>query len=270
MSNKEIKMQLLKEFGISDDKKTVDFCREAYKFLIEDDPVASVQAPVISSPAEVIAVDLGLPSGKLWADRNVGAKSPEDYGAFFSWGNVEPHFPNKDNMDWGDDDEAFDYKFSSEEYKKTPGYKLEGNIDAEHDAATVNLGEPWCMPTEDDFQELYDNCDWTRKTVNGVNGYLVTSKINGNSIFFPCSWARLWRVVEQPWRQWLLLVCIVLLGSLRSVLELRQWRCQPAEQQRPVRRLRGASGSDFFQPNQITSPQTLPQAAPPERHKAES
>lgn len=187
MSNKEIKMQLLKEFGISDDKKTVDFCREAYKFLIEDDPVASVQAPVISSPAEVIAVDLGLPSGKLWADRNVGAKSPEDYGAFFSWGNVEPHFPNKDNMDWGDDDEAFDYKFSSEEYKKTPGYKLEGNIDAEHDAATVNLGEPWCMPTEDDFQELYDNCDWTRKTVNGVNGYLVTSKINGNSIFFPCS-----------------------------------------------------------------------------------
>ena len=187
MSNKEIKMQLLKEFGISDDKKTVDFCREAYKFLIEDDPVASVQAPVISSPAEVIAVDLGLPSGKLWADRNVGAKSPEDYGAFFSWGNVEPHFPNKENMDWGDDDEAFDYKFSSEEYKKTPGYKLEGNIDAEHDAATVNLGEPWCMPTEDDFQELYDNCDWTRKTVNGVNGYLVTSKINGNSIFFPCS-----------------------------------------------------------------------------------
>lgn len=187
MSNKEIKMQLLKEFGISDDKKTVDFCREAYKFLIEDDPVASVQAPVISSPAEVTAVDLGLPSGKLWADRNVGAKSPEDYGAFFSWGNVEPHFPNKENMDWGDDDEAFDYKFSSEEYKKTPGYKLEGNIDAEHDAATVNLGEPWCMPTEDDFQELYDNCDWTRKTVNGVNGYLVTSKINGNSIFFPCS-----------------------------------------------------------------------------------
>jgi len=187
MSNKEFKMQLLKEFGISDDKKTVDFCREAYKFLIEDDPVASVQTPVISSPAEVIAVDLGLPSGKLWADRNIGAKSPEDYGAFFSWGNVEPHFPNKENMDWGDDDKAFDYKFSSEEYKKTPGYKLEGNIDAEHDAATVNLGEPWCMPTEDDFQELYDNCDWTRKTFNGVNGYLVTSKINGNSIFFPCS-----------------------------------------------------------------------------------
>ena len=183
MNNKEFKMQLLKEFGVNNNPKSIDFCREAYKFLTEDE----AEAQVSCCPSEVTAVDLGLPSGKLWADRNVGAKSPEDYGAFFSWGNVEPHFPNKENMDWGDDDEAFDYKFNSEIYKKTPGYKLEGDIDAEHDAATVNLGAPWCMPTEDDFQELYDNCDWVRKTVNGVNGYLVTSKINGNSIFFPCS-----------------------------------------------------------------------------------
>ena len=185
--NQEMKMQLLKEFGISDDKKSVDFCREAYKFLTENENPTPSLSPQCQVSTEPVAVDLGLPSGKLWADRNVCAKSPEDYGAFFSWGNVEPHFPNKDNMDWGDDDEAFDYKFNSENYKKTPGYKLEGDIDAEHDAATVNLGAPWCMPTEDDFQELYDNCDWVRKTVNGVNGYLVTSKKNGNSTFFPCS-----------------------------------------------------------------------------------
>ena len=198
--NQELKMRLLKEFGVSDEPKTIDFCREAYKFLVEGDlmRVVGVDAktgePIIERTAvgaqastDITAVDLGLPSGKLWADRNLGAKSPEDYGAFVSWGNTDLHFPNKDNMDWGDDDEAFDYKFSSEEYKKTPGYKLEGNIDAEHDAATVNLGEPWCMPTEDDIQELYDNCIWTRKTLNGVNGYEVKSKINGNSIFLPCS-----------------------------------------------------------------------------------
>lgn len=185
--NQEMKMQLLKEFGISDDKKSVDFCREAYKFLTENENPTPSLSPQCQVGTEPVAVDLGLPSGTLWCDRNVGAKSPEDYGAFFSWGNVDPHFPNKENMDWGDDDEAFDYKFNSENYKKTPGYKLEGDIDAEHDAATVNLGAPWCMPTEDDFQELYDNCDWVRKTVNGVNGYLVTSKINGNSTFFPCS-----------------------------------------------------------------------------------
>ena len=90
-------------------------------------------------------------------------------------------------MDWGDFDNAFDYKFTSDEYAKTPGAKLEGDIDLEHDAARVNMGEPWKMPTAEQFQELYDNCDWIRKNVHGVNGYLVVSKINGNSLFFACS-----------------------------------------------------------------------------------
>ena len=180
-------MQLLKEFGIIDEKKSVDFCREAYKFLTEgeqnDTPSA---APAVSSE-EAIAVDMGLPSGTLWCDRNVGAKSPEDYGAFFSWGNTDPHYPNRDNMDWGDDDNGFDYSFDSDTYEKTAGYKLEGNIDVAHDAARVNMGEPWQMPTEEQIKELFDNCDWVRKTINGINGYLVTSKINGNVIFFPAS-----------------------------------------------------------------------------------
>ena len=183
----ELKMQLLKEFGIIDEKKSVDFCREAYKFLTEgeqnDTPSA---APAVSSE-EAIAVDMGLPSGTLWCDRNVGAKSPEDYGAFFSWGNTDPHYPNRDNMDWGDDDDGFDYSFDSDTYEKTAGYKLEGNIDMAHDAARVNMGEPWQMPTEEQIKELFDNCDWVRKTINGVNGYLVTSKINGNVLFFACS-----------------------------------------------------------------------------------
>lgn len=185
--SQELKMQLLKEFGIIDEKKSVDFCREAYKFLTEgeqnDKPSV---APAVSSE-EAIAVDMGLPSGTLWCDRNVGAKSPEDYGAFFSWGNTDPHYPNRDNMDWGDDDDGFDYSFDSDTYEKTAGYKLEGNIDMAHDAARVNMGEPWQMPTEEQIKELFDNCDWVRKTINGINGYLVTSKINGNVIFFPAS-----------------------------------------------------------------------------------
>ena len=185
--NQEIKMQLLKSFAICDNKKTVDFCREAYKFIMENETPTPTPSPIYSLSVDPVAVDLGLPSGTLWCDRNVGAKSPEDYGAFFSWGNVDPHFPNKENMDWGDDDYAFDYKFNSENYKKTPGYKLEGDIDLEHDAARANMGESWQMPTSEQFQELYDNCDWVRKTSYGINGYLVTSKINGNSLFFPCS-----------------------------------------------------------------------------------
>lgn len=130
------------------------------------------------------AVDLGLPSGRLWADRNVLAVSPEDAGAYFSWGNVEPHFPSKENA-WGTN--AFGYQFSREEYVQTVGYKLEDDIPATHDAATVHLGKPWRMPSMGDFEELYEHCDWVRKTINCINGYLFTSKTNGNTLFFPAA-----------------------------------------------------------------------------------
>ena len=136
----------------------------------------------IKCPLEITAVDLGLPSGRLWADRNVLAKSPEDAGAYFSWGNMEPHFPNVNG--WGDN--AFEYQFSRVEYAQTGGFLLKDAIPA-HDAATVNLGKPWCMPSKEDFEELYEHCDWVRKTINGINGYLVTSKANGNTLFFPAA-----------------------------------------------------------------------------------
>ena len=122
-----------------------------------------------------VAVDLGLPSGVKWADRNVGAKSPEDPGLFFSWGNVE-------GVEIG---KACD--FSEEAYAETEGAKLKGNLDAAHDAATVNLGAPWRMPTDEEFQDLYDNCDWEWTTENGYYGVRFTSKINGKSIFFAAS-----------------------------------------------------------------------------------
>ena len=190
-------LDVFERFGKTDAQAALDFVTKNTSTEGEIVRIIGVDAntgqPIAQKPfkeavsKEVQAIDLGLPSGTLWADRNVGAKSPEDYGAFFSWGNTDPHYPNKENMDWGDDNEAFDYHFGSDNYEKTEGYKLEGDIDLEHDAARINMGEPWQMPTSDQFQELYDNCDWVRKTQNGVNGYLVTSKINGASIFFACS-----------------------------------------------------------------------------------
>ena len=183
-------MQLLDKYGNASSPESVDFCRAAYRFITEDEEPAVV--PEVSPSGKettVQAVDLGLPSGTLWADRNVGAKAPEDYGAFFSWGNTEPHYPMHKGIDWGDNDDAFDKEnaFSSDNYEKSDGYKLNGDIDLSHDAARINMGKPWQMPTSEQFQELYDNCTWERKTLNGINGYLVTSKINGNSIFFACS-----------------------------------------------------------------------------------
>ena len=122
-----------------------------------------------------VAVDLGLPSGVKWADRNVGAKSPEEPGLFFSWGNVE-------GVEIG---KACD--FSEKAYAETEGAELKDNLDAAHDAATVNLGAPWRMPTDEEFQELYDNCDWELTTKNGYYCVQFTSKVNGERLFFACS-----------------------------------------------------------------------------------
>ena len=181
-------LDVYERFG-KDSQAAIDFVRRNMADLNENPEnritvdLGSVRPEFESEPQ---AVDLGLPSGTLWCDRNVGAKSPYDYGAFFSWGNTEPHYP-KQNMDWGDDDDAFDYRFNSDNYENSEGYKLEGDIDLAHDAARVNMGEPWQIPKSEQFQELYDNCTWERKIINNVCGYLVTSKINGNSVFFACS-----------------------------------------------------------------------------------
>lgn len=192
-------LDLFERFGKTDAQAALDFVTknttedgELIRIIGVEAKTGQPIAEKLSCKTEngkVQAVDLGLPSKTLWADRNVGAASPEDYGAFFSWGNTEPHYPNKENMDWGHDDDGFSgvYKFDEETYNGTPGAKLKDDIDLEHDAARANMGESWQMPSKEDFQELYDNCLWERKTVNGVNGYLVTSKKNGNSIFFACS-----------------------------------------------------------------------------------
>ncbi len=164
----ELRMQILEKFGISNDRKTLDFCREAYQFVAGD--AAKEDASVPLNIAE--AIDLGLPSGTKWADRNVGASAPEDTGLYFSWGNTEGHEAGKD------------YDFD-EDYENTPGYKLKDDIDIEHDAAHINMGGPWKMPSKKQFEELVEYCDIETCTLNGYRGRRFTSKINGNSIFMP-------------------------------------------------------------------------------------
>ena len=126
------------------------------------------------------AVDLALPSGLLWCEHNVGAASPYDDGLYFSWGNVEGH-TGTDGYDFGSSNDG--------PYASTPGAALTGNIsvDGTYDAARHNMGAPWRMPTQPEFQELYDNCysEWTDE--DGVAGRRFTSRINGNSIFFPAA-----------------------------------------------------------------------------------
>ena len=121
-----------------------------------------------------MAVDLGLPSGLLWADRNVGAVSPEDYGFYNQWGVTDVQ-----------DKDSYDY--SSSNYSNTDASAISADLPTDQDFARSCFGQPWRMPTEEEFQELIDNCTASRTLRNGVAGTLMTSNINGNSIFFPAA-----------------------------------------------------------------------------------
>ena len=127
-------------------------------------------------------VDLSLPSGLLWATCNIGSSTPEGNGLYFSWGNVEGHEKGS----------GYDFGTSNDgPYASTSGASLTGNIPVgdNYDAARANLGGSWRMPTTAEFAELFNTGYTTNEwvTQNGINGRRVTSKINGNSVFFPAA-----------------------------------------------------------------------------------
>ena len=140
--------------------------------------VIGIESQVAAAPAG--AVDLALPSGVLWCEHNVGAATPYEDGLYFSWGNITGH-TGTDGYDFGTSNDG--------PYASTPGAALTGNIPTNntYDAARHNMGAPWRMPTVGEFQELNAQCDseWTDE--DGVAGRRFTSRINGNSIFFPAS-----------------------------------------------------------------------------------
>ena len=138
-------------------------------------------------------IDLGLPSGLLWAETNIGAKTDADDGDYYAWGETSPkegYCPNN-----------YKYATSSStvsdveltKYNSTD-VNVAGNLEASDDAAYVNWGSNCRMPTADDFSELEDseNCTWTwvskiNSAGKTINGYELTSKKNGNSIYLPAS-----------------------------------------------------------------------------------
>ena len=129
-------------------------------------------------------VDLGLPSGTKWATMNVGALTPEEEGYFFSWGNVEGHNLNgQGTYNFGTSNTTEPYKSSSGAAITYPGSIAVGDA---YDMARANMGGNWRLPTNAEFQELYDNCTWAWTSVNNVNGIRFTSS-NGNSIFLPAA-----------------------------------------------------------------------------------
>ena len=128
-----------------------------------------VSFTTLETPVEYEYVDLGLPSGLKWATHNIGATTAEEYGNYYAWGEVMTKVTY------------------TEANSETYGKSMSDISGTEYDAATVNWGDEWRMPTRTEMQELIGNCTWTWVKQNGVNGYKVASKVNANSIFLPAA-----------------------------------------------------------------------------------
>ena len=157
------------------------------------------------------AIDLGLPSGLKWASFNLGATKPEEYGDYYAWGETEPYYSSLDPLIWKPGKEAGYYwpsyrwcmgscytltKYCTDSYygynRFTDGKTV---LELEDDAAHVNLGGGWRIPTRKEQDELRKNCTMVWTTQNGVKGRLVTGP-NGNSIFLPAP--GIWKDITTP------------------------------------------------------------------------
>lgn len=118
-------------------------------------------------------IDLGL--SVKWAICNLGAKSQEDVGGYYAWG-------ESCTKDYYGNEGYFDTSFSL----YCPGGKTILESNSENDAAHVLWGGSWRIPSRSEFQELIDSCKWYKETINKVQGYRVEGK-NGHSIFLPLS-----------------------------------------------------------------------------------
>lgn len=135
-------------------------------------------------------IDLGLPSGLMWATCNVGADTPEGFGAYYAWGELQP----KEVYDWksyryGNDNNE---RYELTKYCSNSDYGFHGFTDSltvlepADDVAQAEWGSSWRMPTREDWEELFQNTTYIITAQNGVEGCLFTAT-NGNSLFLPAA-----------------------------------------------------------------------------------
>ena len=136
--------------------------------------------------------------GPYWADRNIGADKPEDYGYYFWWGDTVGYKEENGKCVASDGSNSF-LSFSSSiaptygkdisELQSEGWITSDGVLAPEHDAAKAHWGGDWRLPTKSEFDELISKCDWSWTTMNGVKGYVVRGRgtYSSNSIFLPCA-----------------------------------------------------------------------------------
>lgn len=146
-------------------------------------------------------------NGPYWAETNIGAENPEDYGYYFWWGDTIGY--KRSNNKWvASDGSSSNFSFSS---SNTPTYGMNystlqsqgwitsgGVLAPEYDAVRAHWGSNWRMPTKSELQALCDNCTWTWTTTNGVKGYIVSGKgvYSGASIFLPAAGCGNWTSLD--------------------------------------------------------------------------
>lgn len=133
-------------------------------------------------------VDLDLPSGTLWATCNIGANSPEEYGDYFAWGETEPKlYYSLSTYKLCEGTFNTNTKYCTKEGNGIVDNKIE--LEPIDDAAIVNWGISWQVPSKEQFKELINanNCIINMTTQEGVEGWLITSKSNNNNIFLPAT-----------------------------------------------------------------------------------
>ena len=169
-------------------------------FFIFDRALSSEEIAAVyqTTTSPIVAVQL-WENGPYWAECNVGASAPEEYGYYFWWGDTVGYKRNSGNDGWVSVADGSAFSFSGENcptYGKEMSALLSGgyidsagNLAPAYDAASVHLGGDWRLPTHDEFGALIDNCTTTWTTLNGVYGRLVTGKGDyvTRSIFLPAA-----------------------------------------------------------------------------------
>lgn len=145
-------------------------------------------------------VDLGLPSGTLWATCNVGANSPEEYGKYFAWGETDGYYDDEEHKFYWPNykytHETDEGSFELTKYNIKERFGIVDNkfeLESSDDAAHVNMGGDWKMPNKVQMEELFNetNHAWVEDYHgSGINGRVFTSKTNGNTMFIPASGSR--------------------------------------------------------------------------------
>ena len=158
--------------------------KEAYMFVKWSDgntenprTLTMTENLTLTAEFDYAYVDLGL--SVKWAKCNVGADSVHHSGGYYAWGEVE----EKDDYAWST---YFDTTDGGSTFLKYNNESGKTTLDKEDDAAAVNMGEFWRMPTNEELEELKNQCVWTEKILNGIKGFEVTAS-NGNSIFMPAA-----------------------------------------------------------------------------------